>query len=171
VPEQEPIQVIKLSERVVTEGGRLVAFIALNPEADVGTLNHIYVIGSVSDCPCDGPTKVGLVTDKLNNFSFLSGRTPIDDNSLHHLQDLGKEVSSPLGLEDTREDRPLDHQASRRRSRAEGLLLARGLVRRIDDLALVAVLLSRRRSSLADLVICLFATSVKDVHLSLFFIE
>jgi hypothetical protein len=50
MPEQQPPQVSKLNDRIISERRSLVPFLAHDADADVGLLNHGDVVDAISDC-------------------------------------------------------------------------------------------------------------------------
>jgi len=73
MPEHEPSQTFVVGNGKITKCGSLVTLIAHDADADVGRLNHIHIISSITNCQhkC-----IRISRDIFHGVSFLRWRTP-----------------------------------------------------------------------------------------------
>ena len=77
MPEQQPSQVLELPNREVSIRARLSAFHADYTDTNVRLLNHIYIVGPVSNR--QGRDLRSILSNQFNQLCFLRRRCPIDD--------------------------------------------------------------------------------------------
>ena len=77
VPEESSSQVLEAGHGVVGEGGSLVTFLAHEAKSNVSLLDHVNVVGTISDSSSDSAVGVGL--HEVNNISFLSRGRSVDN--------------------------------------------------------------------------------------------
>lgn len=80
VPEHQPVQVAELVESVVSEVGRLVSFLSFDPKANVCRLDHVYIIGPISNGSCDRASKHRVSLNKSDDLGLLRGRASVDNH-------------------------------------------------------------------------------------------
>lgn len=69
--EEERTQELELTYRVVSSPGRLLTLKSADSDAYVGSCDHVYIIGSITDGQGSRTRHIRL--DKLNNLCFLLG--------------------------------------------------------------------------------------------------
>jgi hypothetical protein len=80
VPEHQAAQVRELVDCKVGEGRGLVAFLTHDAYAYVGLLNHVDIVGAITDSERD--TTGDLFPDCLDKFGFLTWRGSVDYQTL-----------------------------------------------------------------------------------------
>jgi hypothetical protein len=69
MPHYKTSEALKLGDGVVGEESSLVSLIAFNSDSNLGNLNHVNVVGAVTDCATESLCVVFL--DKLNHLGLL----------------------------------------------------------------------------------------------------
>ena len=94
MPEYHTSKVIKLSDSIVTERCCSISFVSLNSKTDVGTLNHVNIICSISNWCCNWLSESFVRFDELHNFCLLSWRRTIDNDRFDTRQDVSKHLGA-----------------------------------------------------------------------------
>ena len=91
VPEHEPPQVLELDDRVVSKSCCLITLLALNSNANVGRLDHIDIVETITYGQCQFPI-IEQVLDQVHDLGLLLWRRSIQDNRVRFEQDLTLEA-------------------------------------------------------------------------------
>lgn len=77
MPEKSSSQVLETGHGVIGKGRSLVTFFTHKTESDVSLLNHVDIVGTISDSGSDSGVSVGL--HKVNDICLLSRRGSVNN--------------------------------------------------------------------------------------------
>jgi hypothetical protein len=109
VPEQESSQILELGERIVREGSSLVSFFSEDADSNVGLLDHVDIVGSVTNSQSNSSCLSFL--HKSDDVSFLGRRESVGNGGSSAFVYFVEQVGAFFALHDGGQLAATDHES------------------------------------------------------------